>query len=130
MSDELKLVFVGFFSELGFPEGESIIEHLETCPAVARSALANYLNSGTVVASTMGWVDDVFDSSMTRVSGLGIVSDGQFVWPEALPYYVENYGVSVDDRLRERAEDLGLATPLSDDELEQLEQRIFGNSKT
>lgn len=125
MVEETELVFVGFFAELGSPNGESMESHLGTCPSASREAVANYLRSGTPVFSGMGWVDDVLDRSKARVAGKGIFSDGHFVWPEALPYYVENYGVGVDRRLLETAEQLGEATPLSEEAQIELEEKLF-----
>ncbi len=86
----------GFFRELphGLPDGESLHQALPS--ADPRSAdqeekLLEYLWGNTVLVATASMADDVLDPSATAVCPLEFVTDGAWVWPRDLAYYVERY---------------------------------------
>lgn len=96
----------GFFRELGhgLPSGPSLEDARDpSMPSEERARLAGYLRSGHVVAATSALVDDVLDPSRTEVSTMNVVTDGHWVWPADLAYYVEQYGVTLPDALAARA---------------------------
>ena len=82
---------VGFFRELrhGFPDGPSLKAVRGTLKEVG--AVAKYLRSGNAVVTPGVLVDDVLDPTKTRVAPLWILTDGAWVWPADLAYYVETY---------------------------------------
>lgn len=90
----------GFFRELphGLPDGESLREAVSPTangPQGQEEKLLNYLWGNTVLAATASLVDDVLNPDAKAVAPLEIVTDGAWVWPRDLGYYVEKYHVNV-----------------------------------
>jgi hypothetical protein len=52
-----------------------------------------YLNAGATLAATGSVVDDALDVTKKAVAPLEIVTDGIWVWPRDLAYYVEHYHI-------------------------------------
>jgi hypothetical protein len=97
---------LGFFRELrhGDPLGPSIADALDDPLAPGlREAVARYLEQGTVIVATTARADDVVDPTTRDVSGINVMSDGDYVWSEDLAYYVRTYGARVPDELVRRA---------------------------
>lgn len=88
----------GFFRELphGLPDGDSLREAAEReVTPEQEEKLLPYLWGNTVLAATAAMVDDVLDPSAKAVARLEMVTDGAWVWPRDLAYYVERYHVAV-----------------------------------
>jgi hypothetical protein len=100
---------LGFFRELvhGDDDGPSLMEARRSTPARDQEQVARYLESGNTVAATGVLVDDVLDPDRTDIAPLELVTDGVWVWPRDLAYYVRRYNVSLPDDfltdIRERA---------------------------
>jgi hypothetical protein len=87
---------IGFFRQLrhGLPKGPDIHEALRVPLAPEeRGPLAAYLRACPVFAATGSRGDDVLDPTRRQVSRIDTHTDGAYVWPEDLAYYVEVYGV-------------------------------------
>ncbi len=111
---------LGFYRQLrhGYPQGPDLTAAADgSLPSRARTEVARYLRDCPVVAATTQRADDVLDPRQTNVSGINIHTDGTYVWPEDLAYYVERYGVAVPDDLAERAHR---------DEIPELDQEEMG----
>jgi hypothetical protein len=52
-----------------------------------------YLNAAATLAATGSLVDDALDATKKAVAPLEIATDGMWVWPRDLAYYVGNYHV-------------------------------------
>jgi hypothetical protein len=87
----------GFFRELphGLPDGDSLREAVSGGEGQDEEKLLNYLRGNTVLAATAAMVDDVLDPQETAVAPLELVTDGAWVWPRDLAYYLERYHVAL-----------------------------------
>jgi hypothetical protein len=88
---------VGFFRELrhGDPDGPVLRDAVRDGPAGDEQQVVAYLKDAPVLVASPGLVDDVLDGSRRRVAALHIRTDGVWMWPSDLPYYVETYHVQV-----------------------------------
>lgn len=118
---------VGFFRELrhGFPDGPS----LHACKRGdwnGAGQAVSYLRKGNVVAATGSLADDVLDPKKTRVAPLAVLSDGIWVWPADLAYYVETYACELPpdfvNHMREQGWTPRVLTP---EELIQLGEEFY-----
>ncbi|HEY1370396.1 MAG TPA: hypothetical protein VGF23_24920 [Gaiellaceae bacterium] len=121
----------GFFRELrhGNPDGPSLAEGRDALPPDERDRIAGYLRDGEVLATTGQRVGDALDPERTDVAELAILTDGDWVWPADLAYYVATYGVELPaafvDAMRARSWQL---PALSEDELVAVEAEFLGRS--
>lgn len=92
---------IGFYRELphGDPAGESIAERKGKGMPQFQEHLAAYLDSGFVIATTGSVVGDVLNPDRSNVGPLAIMTDGSFLWPAELGYYVREYNVAVPAEL-------------------------------
>jgi|HubBroStandDraft_4_1064222.scaffolds.fasta_scaffold1417416_2 hypothetical protein len=101
---------VGFFSETGHPGGPSLVESRHRGPQALRARIAAYLQAGTTLSVSSGSYRDWFDSS--KKSGTKqIVSDGVWVWPGDLAYYVEQHGVALPQEFLSHMEAMNWSPP-------------------
>jgi hypothetical protein len=83
----------GFFRELGHgsPGGPSLEQSRRETAQPDEENIANYLESAPAISVSGSMADDYFDPSKRAVAPLEIVSDGAWVWPRDLAYYVRHY---------------------------------------
>jgi hypothetical protein len=93
------LLRAGFFRELrhGRPDGPSLGESIEAHGHPEADRIISYLESGEVLATTGSMVDDYLDVSRQGVARLEIVTDGVWVWPRDLAYYVREHRVKLPE---------------------------------
>src|SRR5690349_5590717 len=86
---------LGFYRELphGDPQGPSLRELLGKGDVEARDGVANYLTTGSILATTGEYVFDVLKDGKVDAGLLAIQTDGRWVWPADLAYYVREYNV-------------------------------------
>lgn len=124
------IVRVGFFRELdhGRPDGPSIHDSIgRKDPDEAN--IFRYLIEGETLAATGSMVDDYFDKRKTRISPLEIATDGRWVWPRDLAYYVANYHVCLPPEFIGYMRDCGWEVPrLTKEEMESVEEEFFMSS--
>ncbi|MEV4433419.1 hypothetical protein [Streptomyces sp. NPDC049585] len=53
--------------------------------------LAGYLRAGHVLFASMGCVEDVLGSGESVLGGGSLLTDGEWVWPGVLAFYVDRY---------------------------------------
>lgn len=87
-----ELIPVGFFRELeGSPQDGPAIQHALGGPP-PEPGLINYLRSGALLVMGMGVAYDVLRPEVDRVIGeQGVLTDGHYVWPSQLAYYVRHH---------------------------------------
>jgi len=87
------LARVGFFRELahGMPSGLSLGECLRESGIPDEARIVGYLNGGATLAATGSMVNDYFDGTKQAIAPLEIATDGSWVWPRDLAYYVRQY---------------------------------------
>lgn len=71
-------------------------------------AAVRYLESGVLVAEVDEEPADIFDLDLGPDTDLSLMSDGRWVWPNMVTYYVREYRCSLDPRLVETAMRHGL----------------------
>ncbi|HEX6538139.1 MAG TPA: hypothetical protein VF155_03045 [Candidatus Dormibacteraeota bacterium] len=119
---------IGFFRELrhGDADGPSLAAARDGLNEPDVEALANYLGSAATLAATGSMVDDALDPAQRFVARLETATDGEWVWPRDLAYYVRTYHVALPDdfiaRVRERK---GTPPALSRDELIRVEEEYL-----
>ena len=126
--------YCGFFRELahGRPNGGSLAELVQSEPGPDDKAIVEYLNSGKCVIASPGVEIDVLAEDGTLSGTYHIMTDGSWVWPQDLAYYVENYHVMLPEEfLREMRSNDWVSPLLSkarilDIENEMMEEKFGG----
>lgn len=90
---------VGFFKELthGDKNATSIKEIIGQNTLDKEPEIINYLNNGKVFCIAPGGVCDVLDESKGVIESLEILTDGEWIWPSDLSYYLQNYHIKLDE---------------------------------
>jgi len=124
--EQASLRRVGFFAELrhGSPNAPSLRESVGTFVGPVE-LVVGYLSRGAVVAVSGRLAIDVLAADDRPIGQLSVMSDGEWVWPSDLPYYVERYGVGVPAELVERARVTdGVPPVFGEDQLRALAARV------
>ena len=121
---------VGYYKELrhGRPDGGSLPQavHLATGALDDESQIVRYLSTATVLAATSQEVDDLLDKSALGVALASSRTDGEWVWPDDLSYYVRRYHVALPPNFVQRVRDLNYLPPtFSDEQLDDLIAGLF-----
>lgn len=120
---------VGFFRELrhGEADGPSLSAIRDRLDAADVEMVAGYLDSAPTLAATGSLVDDVLDPGKKGVARLEIATDGAWVWPRDLGYYVRTYRVALPPEfvatIRARQ---GAPPAMSDADLARAEAEYLG----
>lgn len=125
MTDELSKV--GFFRELevGSPDDPSLSASVRASAQPDEAQLARYLSGGAVLATTGQLVTDALSDDPAPVARLDIRTDGEWVWPDDLSYYVTRYHVELPAEFVSHAASRRWEPPLlSEQELEALSDRL------
>jgi hypothetical protein len=119
---------IGFFRELdGYTDGPSLRDAVRSEPQADEENLARYLAAASVLATTGHQVHDVLDPGRERVAPEAVLTDGEFVWPADLAYYVATYHVVVPDDLVAGARARSWSPPdLSPQEMVRVEDEFLG----
>lgn len=91
---------VGFFPELnhGHPTAPTIHNRLPAHHVPNIPHIVTYLNAGTVYAVAAGPTLDIFKHPARHIIGpLSLHTDGTWLWPSDLAYYVQHYHVALPD---------------------------------
>jgi hypothetical protein len=102
----MSLQRAGFFRELrhGAQDGPSLHESVGSLAKDHAELVAAYLEAAPVLVATGTMVDDIMDLTNRGVAPLEIATDGEWVWPRDLGYYVRHYRVAIPaaflDRIR------------------------------
>ena len=94
----MKLKRVGFFSDLRY--GDAADKPIASCIDATlpdqRLREISYLRSGHTLIASPGFSRDIL--SPERIIGpLAMLTDGEYVWPSDLAYYLEQYHVHLPD---------------------------------
>ncbi|MGW1060563.1 hypothetical protein [Micromonospora rubida] len=82
-------------------------DHPKVADAAAREALLGYLDGGHPLMWTTATIDDVVDTSRGAVVPLNFRTDGTWIWPDVVAYYLREHHLRPDDRLVEHIEGAG-----------------------
>lgn len=119
---------LGFFRELphGDPDGPSLLE-AERRTRDDEAAIVRYLAESPVLAVSGSVVHDILDPQHPVAGRNAVRTDGSWIWPDDLAYYVATYHVDLPAEFIEHGTQAHWAVrTLSQAELEELEQEMFG----
>ncbi|HWT75744.1 MAG TPA: hypothetical protein VN258_13650 [Mobilitalea sp.] len=94
----MKLKSIGFFKELKHGDEDSECLRLLTRKEADKNenGILQYLSSGITICVSPGIVKDVLDDSKI-IGSLSILTDGIWVWPSDLLYYVKEYHINLNN---------------------------------
>ncbi|QSQ24865.1 hypothetical protein JY651_07965 [Pyxidicoccus parkwayensis] len=112
---------VGFFREgingaPGDPSGPSIHDWLGKLSPDERRRVAEYLDQGKVIVTSCGPLGDILNPARGKVTLAELRTDGVFMWPTPLAYYVREYGVGLPSEFLSHMEAAGWSPPRLSDE--------------
>ncbi len=87
------LIKIGFFKELDhFDVNDfSLEEVVSDTPQADEEKLVSYLESGVRYRASEQLVEDVLGDGSVEIGPAHLLTDGVYVWPADLPYYVRKY---------------------------------------
>ena len=100
MKDKLYLVKQGFFKEMSYSEETdvSIKPFINTeTDKVLIDKVCNYLDCGVVIMECCGTTIDALNESNGIAGVPSLLTDGVWVWPGDLSYYVRKYKIKLSD---------------------------------
>jgi hypothetical protein len=88
---------VGFFREMEIAGDDhpSLRDAVGTLAGGGKERIVGYLEAGCGVVMAPTMVGDALEPSREAVAGLGLLTDGEWIWPAELEYYVEEYDVGL-----------------------------------
>ncbi|WP_155520924.1 hypothetical protein [Ralstonia solanacearum] len=97
MSEEMKLISVGFFKDLlyGYESSDSLESSRSTFVGSDMEEVLAYLRSGTPFVVAPGISRDYMFAGREIIGALALLTDGKFIWTSDLAYYVEKYRVGI-----------------------------------
>ncbi|MEU2095015.1 hypothetical protein [Streptomyces globisporus] len=119
---------LGFFKE--FPHGDAKGPSLLECAAKGdpriQGSISKYLEGGSMLAATAQRVFDVLSEEKQDAGPLAIMTDGEWMWPAELAYYVRRYNISLPESFVAHARSLDWVAPsLTSAELLLIEAEMF-----
>ena len=88
-----ELVVIDVFDDVVDGVGAFSSDHA-TIPDTEREEVVSYLENGTAVLETFGYIDDVIDSTVKATVPTTVRTDGQFVWSDATAYYLRHHALA------------------------------------
>lgn len=94
----MKLKRLGFYKEM--PHGDkndpSIFQFIREKGEMEEERIYQYLKEGIVLIACAGVVEDIINSSNGIAGCPDMLTDGTWLWPGDLAYYVKNYHLELD----------------------------------
>lgn len=89
------------------------------------SMAVRYLEQGKTVLVSPHWVDDLLNAQMRRICQYSTLTDGTWIWPSDLVYYVKNYHVVLPEEFIEHMASRNWVVPeLGDAELDAICEQL------
>ena len=120
---------VGFWRELrhGDPDGPSLHDSVRRGLREREAEIVRYLRDSPTLAATGVRVNDYLNSDNRAVAPLETATDGTWIWPRDLPYYVETYSVALPTAFVQHMKQRNWEPPeLTYEELVAVENALFG----
>ncbi|EFL10836.1 hypothetical protein [Streptomyces sp. AA4] len=99
----------------GFDEAENPVVEREALSAEERERVLAYLDNAPVILASRSNDTDAFDPSRTDAVPLNFRTDGSWVWPGAVAYYLREHGISPDPELVGHIRAVGYTVPEVDE---------------
>ncbi|WP_370934219.1 hypothetical protein [Amycolatopsis sp. cg13] len=103
----------------GFDEAGNPVVEREALSPEERERVLGYLNKAPVILASRNNDTDAFDPSRTDAVPLNFRTDGSWVWPGAVGYYLREHGISPDPELVEHIRAAGYTVPEVDKATQQ-----------
>ncbi|MBD5394294.1 MAG: hypothetical protein HDR71_08475 [Lachnospiraceae bacterium] len=79
-------------------EGESLKENISDEPQFNEDKIIKYLEEGVIYCVSPGLTTDILGKSNEIIDSLKILTDGEWIWPSDLSYYVKKYHVKLNEK--------------------------------
>ena len=119
---------VGFFRELrhGSAYGPSIHDHRRDPAQPDEARIVQYLSAAATLAATGSMAAGALDATRKAVARLETATDGKWVWPRDLAYYVDTYHIVLPSEFVEHMRRGSWNPPsLSREDLMRIEDELF-----
>lgn len=95
----MQLLRQGFFKEMPYGEEDdpSIFDFIQKEEETEKERICQYLEEGSVLAACGGIVPDIINPQHGVAGCPNIVTDGIWIWPGDLVYYVKEYNLRLDE---------------------------------
>jgi hypothetical protein len=112
----VKLIHVGFFRELpyGDKEGSLLKDSVSSFSGADVERVVTYLKSGVVFIVAPGVSMDHFSNGQEVIGPLTLLTDGKFLWPSDLAFYLQRYKIAIPSDLLRHMETNGWKIPSVD----------------
>ncbi|MFF4041494.1 hypothetical protein [Streptomyces sp. NPDC001816] len=101
---------VGFYAT-----AEEVLELKGPVAVSAEDTIVRYLEEGELLVATDSWVDDLVDPDIKRICQYSIRTDGVWVWPSSLVYYLVRYHTELPDDFLRHMDASGWTVPTLDE---------------
>lgn len=115
----MNLKRVGFFKEMphGLDSQLSIMDYINKANKDV-DRISNYLREGIEVIVSPGVVNDIINDNKGIAGTSSLYTDGEWIWPGDLAYYVKEYKLKLPDEFIESMNRNSWKVKLSIDDLE------------
>lgn len=124
----MKVTTVGYYKEMPHGEGAeySIYDFINKGDKTRIDDICRYLKSGVEFNVSPGSVEDVIDPTKGVAGTASTYTDGTWLWPGDLAYYVRNYNLKLLDEFIATMEQNAWKVNLTLDDLDYDEIEIDG----
>lgn len=94
----MKLIRQGFYKEMphGKKDDPSIFQFIKKKGNDDEEKIVNYLKQGIVLVACGGVVNDIIKPDNGIAGCPDMMTDGTWLWPGDLPYYVKKYHITLE----------------------------------
>ncbi|MCI2416075.1 hypothetical protein MOQ72_01445 [Saccharopolyspora sp. K220] len=86
-------------------------DHPRILDAAERDQVLDYLRAGTALMVTTATLDDVVDTTRGLVVPMSLRTDGTWIWPDTVTYYLEHHHLQPEQELLAHIRNSGLLPP-------------------
>lgn len=125
----MNLLRVGFYKEMphGMAGDPSIFENINVKQSKSElEKISSYLYEGVPLIICTGLVEDVINPEKGSAGVPSFLTDGVWVWPGDLAYYVKQYMLKLPESFLSHIKDNNYKVPIVEDELELDNVKIEG----
>ena len=79
------------------------------------SSAAKYLEQGVTILASPVWVNDMLDPGEKKICQYATLTDGLWVWPKSLSYYLRKYHIALPEDFLTHMASRNWAVPRIDD---------------
>ncbi len=116
----MNLKTVGYFKEMphGRDTDESIFNYIGKGESADIDNICHFLDDGIIFIATPGIVEDVINPDKGTAGIPNGCTDGTWLWPGDLSYYVKNYNLKLPDEFINTMRQADWKVPITIDDLD------------